>query len=188
MQPLLKNCLEMDKFKEFSLPIKGLKNGKHEFDFEIGSDFFKEFESSPIEEGNFDVHLIFDKRDSFFELNFDFDGSIKTDCDRCTASIGLPFGGDAFLMVKTTIEPQEEDAEVVYISPDESDFNVAKYIYEFICLAIPFHKSYDCENDDPQPCDFDILNRLNPSVNEAKIKVEPKKNPFDDLKNIFNGN
>ena len=58
----------MKNLKEFSLPIKGLKSGVHEFDFEIGNDFFKNFENSPIEEGNFNVHLTFDKHDAFIEM------------------------------------------------------------------------------------------------------------------------
>ena len=175
----------MKNLKEFSLPIKGLKSGVHEFDFEIGNDFFKNFENSPIEEGNFNVHLTFDKRESFIELVFDFDGTIRTECDRCTASIDMPFGDSQLLTIKYSIEEKEDDGEVAYITPDTNEFNVAKYVYEFICLSMPFHKVYDCENDDPQPCDFDVLNRIvpTPSVSEA---LEAKKNPFDDLKGKFN--
>ena len=178
----------MGNLKEFSLPIKGLKNGVHEYDFEIGNDFFKNFEGSPIEEGDFDVHLTFDKRDSFFELVFDIDGTIRTECDRCTAGISLPVSDSQYLTVKYSIEEREEDAEVVYILPDSSELNVAKYIYEFICLSIPFHKVYDCENDDPQPCDFDVLKLISgevSSVEEDTTEAPVKKNPFDDLKDKF---
>lgn len=176
----------MGNLKEFSLPIKGLKNGVHEYDFEIGSDFFKNFESSPVEEGNFTVHLTLDKRDSFFELSFDIDGTIRTECDRCTATIDLPVVDSQYLTVKYSIEEKEEDAEIAYITHDTSEFNIAKYIYEYISLAVPFHKAYDCENDNPMPCDFDVLNRINPtpSVSESE-PVEKKKNPFDDLKELF---
>ena len=180
----------MGNLKEFSLPIRGLKNGVHEYDFEIGSDFFKNFEESPIENGEFDVHLTFDKRDSFFELVFDIEGTVGTECDRCTAGINLPISDSQYLTVKYSIEEREEDAEVVYILHDTSEFNVAKYIYEFICLSVPFHKVYDCENDDPQPCDFAVLNIISPddtpSVQDDKNDIETKKNPFDDLKGKFN--
>jgi uncharacterized protein len=177
----------MGNLKEFSLPIKGLKNGVHEYDFAIGSDFFKNFESSPVEEGNFNVHLTLDKRDSFFELSFDIDGTIRTECDRCTATIDLPVVDSQYLTVKYSIEEKEEDAEIAYITHDTSEFNVAKYIYEYISLAVPFHKAYDCENDDPMPCDFDVLNRINPTPLESESEpIDKKKNPFDDLKGLFN--
>lgn len=178
----------MKNLKEFSLPIKGLKNGVHEFEFEINQDFFKNFEGSPIDSGNFNVHLTFDKRDSFFELVFDIVGTVRTECDRCTASIELPIDDSQYLTVKYSIEEKEEETEIAYITHDTSEFNVAKYIYEFICLAVPYHKVYDCENDDPLPCDFDVLNRITPtpSVSDDIEPVDEKKNPFDDLKKIFN--
>jgi uncharacterized protein len=177
----------MEKFKEFSLPIRGLKNGIHEFDFEIGEEFFKNFESSPIQKGNFDVHVTFDKRDSFFELSFDFEGSVQTDCDRCTASIALPVSDTQYLTVKLSLEENEEDADIVYISPESSEFNLAQYIYEFVCLSVPYNKVYDCENDNPRPCDMDILNLVEKSIAAAAEKNDPKT-PFDNLKNLFNSN
>jgi uncharacterized protein len=174
----------MDKLKEFSLPIKGLKNGIHEYDFQIEADFFENFENSPIQNGYFDVHVTLDKRDAFFELVFDFDGTIQTECDRCTASIDLPFGDTQYLTVKFSIEESEDDAEIVFITHDTSIFNVAKYIYEFICLSVPYHKTYDCENDEKPPCDFDVLNRISDEP-LAEEKEEENKNPFGDLKNMF---
>lgn len=177
----------MNPFKEFSLPIKGLKNGFHSFNFQIDKTFFARFEASPIQNASFDVTVEMDKRDSFFELTFDFDGTMQTECDRCTASIEMPFGDTQMLIVKMSEEEVTEDADVVFISPDAYEFNVAQYIYEYICLAEPFHKVYDCENDEPRPCDFDILEKITPSVPEQESE-DSIKNPFLDLKNLFNKN
>ena len=173
----------MDNLKEFSLPIKGLKNGTHEFDFQIEANFFENFENSPIQNGYFDVHLTMDKRDMFFELVFDFDGSIQTECDRCTASINLPFGDTQHLTVKYSLEDNDDDPEVVFISPETHIFNVAKYIYEFICISVPYHKVYDCENDETPPCDFAVLDRI--SDEPLPEDIEDKSNPFGNLKNLF---
>ncbi len=177
----------MNALKEFSLPIKGLKNGYHTFNFQLDETFFALFEASVIQKGWFDVTVEMDKRDSFFELTIDFDGSVQAECDRCTASIELPFGDTQTLVVKVSEEAQNEDADVVFIHPDAHEFNVAQYIYEFICLAEPFLKVYDCENDDPRPCDFEILNKISPSV-PSNNSDDAVKNPFQDLKNLFNKN
>jgi uncharacterized protein len=181
-----------DVLRPFTIPIKGLKNGLHEFDFEIDKAFFEAFEDSPIQDGAFEVHLDFDKRDNLFELTFDFDGSYPTECDRCLADIRLHIGDTQHLKVKLTHEPLEEDAEVVYLSLDADELNVAKYIYEFICLAMPMVKTYDCENDETPPCDFEMLKRLtvgNSAVvnKKDKVKIDPK-NPFSDLQDLFNKN
>ncbi|NJN33387.1 MAG: hypothetical protein HC817_03165 [Saprospiraceae bacterium] len=47
----------MDNLKEFSIPIKGLKTGVHEFNFHIEKSFFEQFEGSAIQDGDFQVHL-----------------------------------------------------------------------------------------------------------------------------------
>jgi uncharacterized protein len=175
--------------KEYTLPIQGLKNGIHQFKYDVDAAFFNNFEGSPIQNGRFQLVVELDKRDAFFELMFDFDGFSETECDRCTASIQLPFGGSEKLIVKRTQEDIEEDIDIVFLSPDAHEFNIAQYVYEFICLSMPFNKTYDCESDDPKPCDMKILKLLGfldaPSVSEEE---SDKKNPFDGLKNIFSQN
>jgi uncharacterized protein len=175
--------------KEYTLPIHGLKNGIHRFQYDVDADFFAHFEGSPIQNGRFDLSVELDKHDSFFELTFDFEGFFTTECDRCTANIQLPFGGSEKLVVKRTQAEIDEDIDIVFLSPDVHEFNIAQYVYEFICLSMPFNKTYDCESENPRPCDMDVLKLLGfldvPSVPEAEID---KKNPFDGLKNIFSDN
>jgi uncharacterized protein len=175
--------------KEYTLPIHGLKNGIHRFKYDVDADFFAHFEGSPIQNGRFDLSVELDKHDSFFELTFDFQGFSTTECDRCTADIRLPFGGSEKLVVKRTQEDIDEDIDIVFLSPDVHEFNIAQYVYEFICLSMPFNKTYDCDSENPRPCDMDVLKLLGfldaPSVPQAKID---KKNPFDGLKNMFSDN
>ena len=179
----------MSALKPYTLPIQGLKNGIHRYQYAVDSTFFSHFEGSPIENGQFELTVELDKRDSFFELTFDFKGYAETECDRCTANIKLPFDGSHKLVVKRTVEEIEEDTDIVFLSPDASEFNIAQYVYEFICLSMPFNKTYDCDSDKPKPCDTKILELLGfldtPSVSEAE---NDKKNPFDGLKDIFSQN
>jgi uncharacterized metal-binding protein YceD (DUF177 family) len=179
----------MSALKQYTLPILGLKNGIHRYKFDVDAAFFAHFEGSPIQNGRFDLAVELDKRDSFFELSFDFEGVTETECDRCTATIQLPFGGSEKLIVKRTQEDIEEDVDIVFLSPDAHEFNIAQYVYEFICLSMPFNKTYDCESDNPKPCDTKILALLGfldiPSVLEEE---NDKKNPFDGLKNMFSEN
>jgi len=178
----------MDALKEFIIPIKGLSQSIYKYDFHVKPDFFLHFENTEIENGFFDVHVLLDKRVNFFELTFNIKGKFRTDCDRCTASIELPLVSSQHLTVKMSEETVDEDAEVVFIHPETSHFNVARYIYEFIVLSMPFNRTYACENDKPRPCDMSVLKFLEkPSVEEKDI-TSAKRNPFDDLKNLFNDN
>ncbi len=150
----------MNGLLPYSLPIKGLRDGIHTFQFSIGREFFKLFEDSPVEEGTIELSLVFDKRPNLFVLEFDFSGKIRSECDRCLAEINLPIGSTEQLLIKFSEEPKDDDPEVIYIHPEASDLNVAPFIYEFIVLSVPMIKVYDCEDDQPRPCNLDMLQFL----------------------------
>ena len=46
----------------YNIPLSGLKEGRHTFDFEIGKEFFEEFEESEIKEGSLKAYVEMDKR------------------------------------------------------------------------------------------------------------------------------
>ncbi len=187
----------MKTLNHFTLPIKGLKMGMHQFDFQVDSAFFSHFENSTIREGTFDVRLQFDKRADMFVLDFEFSGKVNTACDRCLANIHLPVNGTAQVMVKfaeaeqptsrpgSSVDPMKagwEENDIWYISKNQHELNVAKHVYEFITLALPLIKTYDCHNDEHAPCDSEMLKYLN---TQTISQDESTSNPFvDALKNF----
>ena len=148
----LQKLFEMDTLVQYTIPVKGLRNGVHQFEFQIDHNFFQHFEQSPVKDGNIELKFSLDKRPDMYVLQFDFGGTVKTDCDRCLAQIDLPIQDCQQLLVKLSTEEAGEDAEVVYLNPEVSQINVAKYIYEFICLSLPLIKVYDCENNEARVC------------------------------------
>ena len=169
----------MESLNHFSIPILGLKDGVHPFKFLIDKDFFIHFEDSPIEEGNFEVNLSFDKRPDMIVLDFAFEGTVRTDCDRCLANINLPVTDEQQLIVKYGLV-EKEDADVLYLVRDTSELNVAKYIYEYICLAMPMIKVYDCENENPSVCNDEVTQYL-----DRETDKPDSDNPiWDQLKNL----
>ena len=172
----------MDTLNQFTIPLEGLKDGMHQFDFQIDTEFFKHFEQSPIEDGNFDLKLYFDKRPDMLVFTFDLKGSFSTNCDRCLEAINLPIQNDQQLIVKYADEAGE-DADVVYITKGTQELNVAKYAYEFICLAIPMTKVYNCEEEENPPCNQEILDQLY-NVDEVEEEEESKTSVWDALKDF----
>lgn len=170
----------MDPLVSFVIPIRGLFPGQHDYIFDIDAFFFKQFESSPIQDGEVKVELSLDKQPDMYELWFQFEGTVKADCDRCLAPINLPIEGRERLLVKFSLEETFEDAEVIYINPETPKLSVAKYIYEFICLSLPIIKTYDCRAEKVRPCDEEMLSHL-----EQPSEEEPENNPiWDELKKL----
>jgi len=160
----------MDELIQYSIPIRGLGNGVHEFEFHVDRAFFRQFEESPVAEGAIDLKMSLDKRPDLLILEFDFTGTVRTDCDRCLAEINLPVSGRQRLMVKFSEEQELEEAEVTYLSPEAQSLNVARYVYEFVILAIPMIKVYNCEEDEDQVCDQRMLNYLRGSEEQPTEK------------------
>lgn len=175
----------MNDLKRFSLPLQGLKDGMHEFDFDLDAKFFSQFEASPIEEGKFNVQLFFDKRPDMIVMTFDIKGHVNTDCDRCLESIELPVSDTQQLLVKYALVEKEE-VEVIYIQRGSSELNVAKYVYEYVCLAIPMIKL--CDDIEPKPCNEDMVKYLTGESDETSSNDEQSSSEsssiWDALKNL----
>jgi uncharacterized protein len=155
--------------KQFSIPIKGLKQSFYQFDFQLDKSFFSAFEESVITDGDIDVKMELHRKTSHLELNFDFEGTIKSECDRCLVGIDLPVEGQNRIIVKFAEDQQEDEDEIIYIHPEAHELKVAHYIYEYVTLAVPMRKVYDCENDENPPCDETMLSYLSSNVSEDEI-------------------
>ncbi len=170
----------MNALVPFVIPIRGLFPGLHDYTFEIDASFFEQFENAPVQDGDVEVRLELNKQSDMYVLHFDFEGTVKTDCDRCLAPINLPIEGAERLLVKYSLEETSEEAEVIFIHPETPKLDVSKYVYEFICLAIPMIKTYDCQAEDERPCDDKMLGFL-----ETQNEEEQQDNPiWDALKKL----
>ncbi len=158
----------MDALDHFSIPVSGLGDGLHEYQFVIESDFFQLFEGSPIQEAEVDVYLDFEKRPDMYIMNFDICGTVVTTCDRCLEEFGLPVEDYQTLLVKFD-EAESEDAEIIYILRGTQKLNVAKFIYEFINLAVPMAKTHD---DAGEKCNPEMLKFLT-NLEEEKKSSNP---------------
>jgi uncharacterized metal-binding protein YceD (DUF177 family) len=173
----------MNVLDHYSIPVLGLHDGLHQYDFIIDKEFFQCFEESPIKEGDVKVHFIFDKHPDLYEMTFQFKGTVKTTCDRCLEEFDLLIEDSQFLLVKFD-EKEWEDVDIIYILKGTPKLNVARYIYEFVNLAVPMMKTHD---DAGERCNPDMLKFL---TREAENNQDdPSANPlWDALKGFHTEN
>ncbi len=164
----------MDPFSAYTIPIQGLKTGLHEYQYALDGDFFRHFEGSLIQEGCVQAQVVVDKRPSLIIFAFHLSGYTQTTCDRCMAPIRLPLN-DATrqLIVKygESGEAGEENEEVIFISRETSEIQLAPYLYEFALLALPLTNTYNCQAEAHPPCNQDVLRIL------QSITAEQPPNP-----------
>ena len=164
----------MDALIQYSIPVKGLRLGVYEYNFHINREFFSCFESSPVTDGDVRVHLQFEKQQSMFVLDLEIEGTVNTECDRCLAPIRLPIADQRSFVVKFSTEEESDDDDVVFIHPDTQKFDVSPYVYEYVVLAIPMVKTYDCENDPTVECNREAIDRYILRTDEEEWLDEPE--------------
>ncbi len=127
----------MKEFKEFNIPFLGLKQGNHQFKFEIDNSFFEAFEFAEFNQSNVEVNLQLHKASSMLELHFSSQGNVNVNCDVTNEPYNQIINGSLDIVVKFGDEYNDEDDEILILPHGEHQINVAQYIYEMIVLSVP---------------------------------------------------
>jgi uncharacterized protein len=153
----------MKKSSAFIVQFSGLAIGKHNFEFVVDDTFFEKLDYSPIEKGEVNVKIARDKKSVMMILDFELDGWVAANCDRCTVEFKQPLKGEHQLYVKFGDEYEELDETLLVIPHESYELDVSQLIYEFIQLNVPLRK-IPCEaNDDTSLCNQETLKILEAS-------------------------
>lgn len=167
----------MDKLKIFSIPFVGLKQGIHRFNYEISNDFWTNYEYAEISKSTVSVDLIFDKKNSFFTLHFTINGTINVQCDRCSDFFDLPIFSENRIVVKMADgmkKSDNEDADMIFISKADTEFNVAQVIYELINLSLPMYKVHPENENGESTCNKKMLNEIKKHSPRESKEIDPR--------------
>ncbi|MCB0601351.1 MAG: DUF177 domain-containing protein [Saprospiraceae bacterium] len=155
----------MDAKSMFDLPISGLRNGIHHFQFDLGEDFFAGYDQSPVEQGKFHAVVTLEKNSDAMVMDCAIEGKMAAICDRCLEPIQLPVTFEQTYFFRYSEEARDE-GDVIYLQPKTPVLNIADMLYETTCLGIPMTKVYACEEDPEAKCNEEILNILQASHEE----------------------
>lgn len=180
------NYRSLKTLKEYSIPFKGLKLGKHQFDFEITDSFFDEFEYSLVKKGKLECKVDLEKQETMLILNFKINGMIDRSCDRCLSEFPELIEAEERQIVKFGEEAQEEeDDEIMVLTRNEYELDLSGLIYEYINLAVPMISVCRDEGNTPF-CDQEMLDKLKQLSGSEEVE-EQNTNPdprWDVLKKI----
>jgi|SRR5687768_12483651 len=182
----------MSHRREYEIAFVGLKPGIHEFNFDIPDKFFEPFQQQDFHHCSARVKLTLDKKTGFLLLKFEIGGLLEVTCDRCNSNLPIELWDEFNITVKMVEDPdmmnqQEEDPDVYYISRTESHIDLENWIYEFINLSIPMHKTCNFEKMDGPHCNkaaAEILKKLKAEEKEKKANpIWKGLEKFKDLEN-----
>lgn len=176
--------------KKYDIHIYKLSNGVHEYQFEIGKEFFEMFDGDLVENGQLNAVVSLNKSDSMIQVDFNIEGSLELECDRSLEKFDFPIHIDQNMIYKYGEEDKELSEDVFVIEKNTQTLNVAGIMHEFIGLEIPMkklHPKFQEEEDEDDESEGSMI-----YTSEAEEDIEQKEEDIDPrwaaLKNLKNKN
>jgi uncharacterized protein len=171
--------------RTYAIPLSGLKEGRHTFDFEIDKEFFEQFEESEVKEGSLIAKIEMDKRTTHSDLSIMISGTVRVCCDRCLEMFSHPVVCENRLLVKFGKSMDDIDPDIIFIPFDEHELDLKQHIYEFIYLALPIKRVHPEDKNGKSTCDPLMLEKLEEHIIEEENDSDPR---WDELKKLMNDN
>lgn len=176
----------MGKISKYDIAYKGLKEGKHQFEYQIDDKFFELFDVSLVQKATVTVNVTFEKRSTLLALLFKLKGTVELTCDRCLENYDQPIKQKAELFVKFGEAEFEEGDDVLWVSPDEHQINIAQVLYEYVILSIPIKHVHPDDKNGNSTCKEEMIEQIN-KYSCIEKEEEPDQR-WEELKKLKNNN
>ena len=117
--------------------FSGLKEGMHNFNFDIGKKFFESFEYDDFIDVDISAKLKLEKKVNMLNLDFFFSGTVKVPCDLTMEPFDIDIKTDYSLIVKFAENKDSTDDKIIFLSTGASNIDVSTIIFETIVLEVP---------------------------------------------------
>ena len=170
----------MDKLRNYDIVFSGLKNGKHEFQFEIDKAFFQLFDTEQeFTNPKIVADVFMMKHSTFLEFEIKISGTVNLVCDITTENFDHDIENEIKVLVKFGAEYDDSEEDVITIPMTDHAFNVAQLIYEVVMLSIPMKKISPNVSDE----DLEILEKFSPKEEvEEEQDIDPRWEALKKLK------
>ena len=166
--------------------MNGLAQGRSEFCYRVGEEFFGAFGNSEISDADIAVEVTVEKANGFIGVDCSISGTVTMPCDRCLEPVTLPVDTFAQLSVKFGPEPAEAplpmegEREILYLSDADTDLDLSQTVYDYTLLALPMQKVH-AEGE----CNPETLKYLSREETAAETSEVGTDSPFAALKALM---
>ncbi|MCS6795614.1 MAG: DUF177 domain-containing protein [Raineya sp.] len=166
--------------QEYTIEIAKLQNKDYHFAWRGNDNFFKEFEETLVERGDFEVQMHLQKTDALLQLQFNIQGDLELICDRSLEVFRYPFQTQGKQILQFADHNEVLDDEFELITKGTAQINVAQYIYELIMLAIPMKKLHprfqETENTEDLKLVYssETIDKLKTEQQEKLQEIDPR--------------
>ena len=170
---------EIFKISDYDIVFSGLKEGEHEYSYQIRDTFLKNFGFNELSQVNIKIKSIFIKKHTLMELYISGKGSYILTCDISNELFPYKVNSELNFIIKFGDEYNDDNDQYVIIPHNSYKFNIAKSIYEMIVLSIPQKRIHPGVLDGSlNSKTLKILDKLSPGT--KKTESDPRWNKLKD--------
>ncbi|MGJ8683951.1 MAG: YceD family protein [Nonlabens sp.] len=167
------------ELKAYIISFVGLKQGKHQFQYEIDNTFFENFGFEEFNSAQLNIEATLDKKSTLMELHLEASGSVNVNCDVTNEPFDLPVELQMDLIIKFGQEFNDENEELLILPHGAYEFNISQYVYEMLVLGIPLKLVHPGVEDGS--LDSDLLDKLEELKPKNLDNIEDNKKSTDPI-------
>ena len=164
----------------YSIPVKGLSVGKHQFSFEVGNEFFAGYGGDEVTGAELSVVVDVVKNSTMMNIDGVITGNVSVECDRCLDELQLPIDTEFNLVVKLAKGIDEEDDDIMIVDQSEGELELDQLFYDTVILSLPLQRVHN-----EGGCDPEMISKLE-SLKGNTDEDEESSSPFSILKKLKN--
>ena len=176
----------MKASKAYIIQFVGLKEGEHNFSFDIDNTFFRNFEFEEFNTANVNINLNLIKKSTLMELFFSALGTVNVNCDLTNEPYDQVIQDNFKLVVKFGPAYNDDNDDLLIVPHGEYEINVAQYIYELVVLALPAKRVHPgVLNGTLQSDILSKLQELSPQEGNTQKETEDIDPRWNNLKKLL---
>jgi len=168
----------------YLIEFGGLEDGVHEFEYTVDDSFFARFENSIVQHGEIDVLVTLEKEPGLLMMDFTFNGTITTTCDRCLDDLEVELEGYNELIIKfgqvSPEETEQSEVDIITLPVREHELEISELIFEYISLQVPIRNVHPDDENGKSTCNAEVIKEMEKHLSNTP----PDDHRWDALKNI----
>jgi uncharacterized metal-binding protein YceD (DUF177 family) len=142
------------------LPFASLKNGEYDYLFTLDSSLFSENSFADIHKASIMAQVKFEKNSGVLAIVFNITGQVNVTCDRCSEDFDMNIDLHKKLFVKTNAILHSEEDDMISLTGDETDLDIAPLVYQYVALSLPMQKVHGKNSADASACNPETIKKL----------------------------
>ena len=164
------------------VPLRGLSNGSHTFEYQADGEFFQTFGSEIIKDAVCAISIVVTKSRDFIKLECTITGTVTVECDRCLDDLQIPIEVVRGLLVKYGSEEDADlesgDDDVMMVEETAAALDLSQFVYDYVCLALPLQMVHPEGECNP------LMTAYLAKETDGEVSVECNM-PFSGLKDLL---